>query len=42
MRAAHIPDEILLFRHFRWVAGARIDKFQLSKGVVLSPARHLF
>jgi len=34
---AYFQDEILLSEHFRWTAGARIDKFNFLKGAVLSP-----
>jgi outer membrane receptor protein involved in Fe transport len=34
---AYFQDEILISEHFRWIAGARIDKFNFLKGVVLSP-----
>ena len=34
---AYFQDEILLSEHFRWVAGARIDKFNFLKGAVVSP-----
>lgn len=34
---AYIQDEILLSKHFRWVVGARIDKFDNVKGTVVSP-----
>jgi outer membrane receptor protein involved in Fe transport len=33
----YFQDEILASKHFRWVVGARIDKFDNLKGVVLSP-----
>jgi len=34
---AYFQDEILLSKHFRWVAGARVDKFNFLKGAILSP-----
>jgi outer membrane receptor protein involved in Fe transport len=34
---AYLQDEVLLSDHFRWVVGARIDKFDNLKGVVISP-----
>jgi outer membrane receptor protein involved in Fe transport len=34
---AYIQDEILLSEHFRWIVGARLDKFDSLKGVVVSP-----
>jgi outer membrane receptor protein involved in Fe transport len=34
---AYFQDEFLLSKHFRWVFGARIDKFDNLKGAVFSP-----
>ena len=34
---AYFQDEILLSEHFRWVVGARVDKFDILKGAVFSP-----
>jgi outer membrane receptor protein involved in Fe transport len=34
---AYVQDEFLLSKHFRWVFGVRIDKFDWLKGAVLSP-----
>ncbi|MBZ5500238.1 MAG: TonB-dependent receptor [Acidobacteriia bacterium] len=36
-RGAYFQDEILLSEHFRWVVGARVDKFDFLKGAVFSP-----
>jgi outer membrane receptor protein involved in Fe transport len=33
----YLQDEIILSDHFRWVIGARIDKFEFLKGAVFSP-----
>jgi outer membrane receptor protein involved in Fe transport len=33
----YLQDEVLLSEHFRWVAGARVDKFDNLTGVVFSP-----
>jgi len=34
---AYFQDEFLLSKHFRWVFGARIDKFENLKSVMFSP-----
>jgi outer membrane receptor protein involved in Fe transport len=34
---AYFQDEIRLSEHFRYVVGARVDKFDILKGAVLSP-----
>ena len=34
---AYVQDEIVLSEHFRWVIGARVDKFEFLKGAVFSP-----
>ena len=34
---AYLQDEILLSEHFRWIVGARLDKFNSLKGAVVSP-----
>jgi outer membrane receptor protein involved in Fe transport len=33
----YLQDEILLSEHFRWIVGARVDKFNSLKGAVFSP-----
>jgi outer membrane receptor protein involved in Fe transport len=34
---AYVQDEFLISKHFRWIFGARIDKFDWLEGPVLSP-----
>ncbi len=34
---AYLQDDILLSEHFRWIVGARLDKFNSLKGAVASP-----